>query len=366
MCGGYDVTLTWVNDTDSDRQRPTAIKRQAMSIPPTVASHVMDTDSIDAALARLETYEPNLLSATMVTGPFGVFSVSPPRSGGDTTQVLPAESLVATNSAKEEQHIQVLQPGSNLWLTVSRNCDRQPITPVGEKTRAAMGRYSGNEVCKSFPMLTKTSHAGSFSLLCTLPAVPRPPKQGNPLVQLLLDHYTEHVTKLLQPVARQNNTYKSVHAPVALKAWDALCRLADDASASVAASDVAILFSLLATSAVHLRVAGVASANNIFHDLRHQAYSNLSMAMQDSNSLSLSKSRHHDEAELHHMENIMSASLTLVTLDVSETKQLHRYHLQWLTNVLGHAWRNGSVLDSSLRLDADIRAPPTSCRIATS
>lgn len=309
--------LTWVNDADSDRQRPTAIKRQAMRISPIVASYVMDTASMDAALNGLEIFEADFQSATLLSGPFGVFCVSPAWSDEHTSQVPPIEGLKASNPASDEQNIQVARPGSAAWLTGSRTCDLQPSREEG------IGRNQSDEVCKSFPMLTETLQPGNFGIVCDLPGVPRSLKQGNPLVQLLLDHYTEHVTTLLQPVARPNNTYKSVHAPVALKAWDALCKLADDASASVAASDVAILFSLLATSAVHLRVAGGVSVNNIFHDLRHEAYSNLSLAIQDSTSLSLSRGRGHDEAKLHHMENIMSASLTLVTLDVSETKPIH-------------------------------------------
>ena len=145
------------------------------------------------------------------------------------------------------------------------------------------------------------------------------------MAQLLLRHYIEHIAALLQPVAvaRQNNAYTSIHAPVAVKALDALCRTAEDPHSSVAASRVAVLFSLLATSAVHMRFAKCIDSQDLFHKLRHEAHSNLSIALEDSSKLSLTMDAAREETTLRNLENIMSASLTLITLDVSRRVPLY-------------------------------------------
>lgn len=214
-------------------------------------------------------------------------------------------------------------------LEVSQSSQRHFIThnyAFAEST----GRFSGTETPGSLPIPYRAMQSSDASLSNTISPHVRPPPRGKPLAQLLLRHYTEHIATLLQPVSRPNNTYKSIHAPVALKALDALCSIAGNPHSSVAASRVAVLFSLLATSAVHMRSAKGIASKDLFHQLRHEAYSNLSMALEDAPTWSVSIA---EEVTLHNLENTMSASLTLVTLNVS-------IHCMFLCQAGANHWPN--------------------------
>jgi hypothetical protein len=323
-CKGYDVSLTWVN-ASSAHQPPTAIKRQAMSISPVIYTDIFDSSEIDAAVAWLETCEPDSQSGTTLSGPFGVFPVSfivpdnhvtPIRRNGTT-----AENLDMSSFTAEGQPHGSPKP----TLEVSQTRQHRSIT-YNNALAETTSHSSGMESLTTLPVACKalqTSHA-------SLPNASSPHfhsvARGNPLAQLLLRHYTEHIATLLQPVSRPNNTYKSIHAPVALKALDALCNIAGNPHSSVAASRVAVLFSLLATSAVHMRSANGIGSKDLFHQLRHEAYSNLSMALEDAPTWSVSINSLHEKAILHNLENTMSASLTLVTLDVSSICNSHQQH----------------------------------------
>ncbi|GAB7334343.1 hypothetical protein MBLNU13_g06361t1 [Cladosporium sp. NU13] len=65
-----------------------------------------------------------------------------------------------------------------------------------------------------------------------------------------------------------------------------------------------------------MRSAKGIGSKDLFHQLRREAYSNLSMALEDAPTWSIGVNLLHDESTLHNLENTMSASLTLVTLDV--------------------------------------------------
>lgn len=306
-CKGYGISLTWV-DASSAHLPPTAIKRQAMSIAPVIYSNVLDSSEVDAAVTWLETCEPDSYS-----GPFGIFSVSSHVSNDQVAQVR-RDGTVADN--QELSCLVAQKLPSRPTLEVSQSHQRHSSThnyAFAEST----GRFSGTEAPETLSVSYRALQPSDAGLLNTISPHIRPPPRGNPLAQLLLRHYTEHIATLLQPVSRPNNTYKSIHAPVALKALDALCSITGDPHSSVAASRVAVLFSLLATSAVHMRSAKGIGSKDLFHQLRHEAYSNLSMALEDAPTWNVGVGFLHEEATLHNLENTMSASLTLVTLDVS-------------------------------------------------
>jgi len=320
-CKGYGVSLTWI-DASAAHQLPTAIKRQAMSIALVTYSEVLDSSEVDAAVAWLETRELELHSGTTLLGPFGVFRVSSrvsndqvaeDRSDGTTLEVQDLSSFVAEEQSRGP-------PMPTLEVSQSRQYHFMTHDHALAET---VGRPSDMKPSVTLPVFRRPPQASDVSLPNAIQPHLRPPVRGNPLAQLLLRHYTEHIATLLQPVSRPNNTYKSIHAPVALKALDALCSIAGNPHSSVAASRVAVLFSLLATSAVHMRSAKGIGSKDLFHQLRHEAYSNLSMALEDAPTWSISVNILHDGATLHNLENTMSASLTLVTLDVSSLALFH-------------------------------------------
>jgi hypothetical protein len=309
------VSLTWVN-ASSAHQPPTAIKRQAMSIVPVIYSDILDSSEIDAAVAWLETCETETISGTTLSGPFGIFHASSSCSDDQVAQILrdgtPDEHLDMSSFMAEGQSAGSSRP----TLEVSQGQQRRS-TSDDHVLAGSTGYLYGTEIPATLPVSCRALQTSNASLPISISPHLRPSARGNPLAQLLLHHYIEHIATLLQPVSRPNNTYKSIHAPVALRALDALCSIAGDPHSSVAASRVAVLFSLLATSAVHMRLAKGIGSKDLFHQLRHEAYSNLSMALEDAPTRSVSMNSLHGEATLRNLENIMSASLTLVTLDVS-------------------------------------------------
>lgn len=314
-CKGYGVSLTWV-DASSAHQLPTAIKRQAMSIAPVTYSDILDSSEIDAAVAWLETCEPESHSDTTRFGPFGVFRVSSKVSSNQIAQN--CKDGTTHDSLESSRFVAEEQPRGPSMLTLEVSQIRQRHS-IGDDHGLAemMGHPSHMMAPVALPVFCRALQASNASLPNIISPRLGPSARGNPLAQLLLRHYTEHIATLLQPVSRPNNTYKSIHAPVALKALDALCSIAGNPHSSVAASRVAVLFSLLATSAVHMRSAKGIGSKDLFHQLRHEAYSNLSMALEDAPTWSVGVNFFHEEATLHNLENTMSASLTLVTLDVS-------------------------------------------------
>lgn len=352
-CKGYGVSLTWV-DASSAHQLPTAIKRQAMSIAPVIYSRILAASEVDAAAAWLETCEPESHSGTTLFGPFGVFPLSSNVSNDHVAQVrrhgtTPFEEQRLSHFVAEEQ------PGgpSMPTLDVSQSRPRHSITHYHASAETT-GVFGGMKAPVALPVICRALQASDASFVNAIPPHFRPSARGNPLAQLLLRHYTEHVATLLQPVSRPNNTYKSIHAPVALKALDALCSIAGDPHSSVAASRIAVLFSLLATSAVHMRSAKGIGSKDLFHQLRHEAYSNLSMALEDAPTWSIGVNVLHDEATLHNLENTMSASLTLVTLDVSSLHLPLTGRRRSLTKSLGNARRYGPILGSPQCINADL------------
>lgn len=314
-CKGYGVSLTWVN-ASSAHQAPTAIKRQAMSIAPVICSDILDSSEIDAAVAWLETCETKSISGTMLSGPFGIFHVSSNCSDDQVAQILrddtTDEHLELSSFMSERQPCGSSRP----TLDVSQSRQRHP-TVHNHVSAGATGYLDGTKDPSTLSVSCRALQTSNATLLNAFSPHIHSTARGNPLAQLLLHHYIEHIATLLQPVSRPNNTYKSIHAPVALRALDALCSIAGDPHSSVAASRVAVLFSLLATSAVHMRLAKGIGSKDLFHQLRHEAYSNLSMALEDAPIRSVSINFLLGEATLLNLENIMSASLTLVTLDVS-------------------------------------------------
>lgn len=315
-CKGYGVSLTWVN-ASSAHQPPTAIKRQAMSIAPVIYSDILDSSDIDAAMAWLETCEPESQSGTTLSGPWGVFPVSSRVSNDQSTQIrsdgTTAGHLEMSSFMAEGQSCGSSRP----TLEVLQSHQRRS-TSHDHVLADMTGYLDGTEIPATLPVPCRALQTSNASLPSSISPHLRPSARGNPLAQLLLHHYIEHIATLLQPVSRPNNTYKSIHAPVALRALDALCNIAGDPHSSVAASRVAVLFSLLATSAVHIRSAKGIGSKDLFHQLRHEAYSNLSIALEDAPTWGVGVKFLHEEATLHNLENTMSASLTLVTLDVGK------------------------------------------------
>lgn len=340
VCKGYDVSLTWV-DVTSEWQRPTAIKRQAMSIAPAVYSNVLGARKVDAALARLDTYELEQIAGTTLDGPFGVFSTALAHSDDLITRALQTDAATleaeTCNSPTGELFPEMTALPA-LGPEVSQIVRQKPNVCDDDPAKKTSDQIDRVETPGSSSIQISASQNSDLRLLESVPEVLNSSARINPLAQLLLHHYVEHVAPLLQPVARSDNTYKSVHAPVALKALDALCGIVRDTHSSVAAGRVAVLFALLATSAVHLRSANGIDSRTLFHELRHQAHSNLSLALKDSSSLTLTANARSAEATLDGLENIMSASLTLVTLDVSHVSK-SAYHIVFsLTRPPGHAW----------------------------
>lgn len=281
-CKGYDISLTWVG-ARSASQRPTAIKRQAMGIAPTIYDPVMSIREMDAALTSLDECVPTSETDPMLAGPFGIFRMAPPAGESHPTDALHKDQIARAFDIDGDFQTQ-------------ENLTQDRIASVAH------------------PIIRR-----------------------NPLVKFLLHHYSGHVATMLQPISQPKNAYLSIHAPVATEAWDALCNTVTDTTSSVAASGIAVLFSLLAISAMHLHSVSGVQYGSLVHDFRDQAYSNLSLALSTSILGNPSLTFLADALAMQNLENIMSASLTLVTLDVGSITSFHDKFDFSLITLLGNA-----------------------------
>lgn len=328
VCKGYDVQLTWI-DVESAWQRPSAIKRQAMGIAPNIYARVLHTHEIDSFLEWLEVCDPGSQDGVVLAGPFGVFNPCPPASRERFAEVSKGEFSVSRTAASRVSLGQQCEtPNRFTPLSQQRPLQKSLLRSarcISWTSKAMSDGFDQIRTYGSSSVPRPAMQIRRLGLLDQPPAIPSQLTHVNPLAELLLDHYTSYVATLLQPVARSGNAYKSIHAPIAIQAWDALCHSADDPSASVAASDVAILFSILATSAVHLHSPSDRPSQCLFRAFQQQAHSNLSLALKHSSPQSAALIKPYNDGTLHDLENIMSASLTLITLDVGNASNSSRH-----------------------------------------
>jgi arginine metabolism regulation protein II len=160
-----------------------------------------------------------------------------------------------------------------------------------------------------------------------------------------MDNYINNVAPLLQPMPHPQNIYSSLYVPNALLGSAKLrAGLARGSS-----GQVAIFFSLLATSAFNVRGTNTASSfDEVGRSLRLKAFDWLQMALEELPELDRGKSDVSRSAISQMYESAISAILTLITADVVEgSMSEYRVHLDGVNRIC-HQLRDR---DQSIKLD---------------
>lgn len=142
----------------------------------------------------------------------------------------------------------------------------------------------------------------------------------NSLVGTLIHHYVHIVANLLQPVVHPRNTYTSIYVPSAMTAlsnfsWD---ESPGQGSSRTSPSELALFFSLLASSAFHLRgYRDTSSGDAIARYCRTKAISNLQVSLAGISASDEQPGPGGQVASAANLEAVLSVVMTLVTADVS-------------------------------------------------
>lgn len=140
------------------------------------------------------------------------------------------------------------------------------------------------------------------------------------LVTKLMNHYMQNVTNVLQPVVYRRSTYNSIYVPEALSGYQKFLLNMTFQDSRVLVPKIAIFFSLLSTSAFHLRGTDTTMMfQEIGVDLRIRAQKYLRKAIEilPANETQFAEVTHIDAMQL---EATLSVILTLVTADVRPDK----------------------------------------------
>lgn len=147
----------------------------------------------------------------------------------------------------------------------------------------------------------------------------------------LMENYVRNVATLLQPIPHSQNTYSSLYVPIALLG-SATLRGGPTRGGS---GRVAILFSLLATSAFNLRATNNAGAfDEVARTLRLKAFDWLQMALEELPELDHGTRDVCGSAASQMYESAISAILTLITADIMEgSMSEYQVHLNGVNRI---------------------------------
>lgn len=131
------------------------------------------------------------------------------------------------------------------------------------------------------------------------------PLYRNPQAGMLMHHYANFITNLLQPIQHDGNIYRRVYIPNAIAgSTDLIMGVSNQDSKP---SSIAMFHALLSASAFHLRMNTAGQLKKSYNQMgllhKAKAYQNLQVALADP-----SKSDH---------ESTLNAMLAMITIDVS-------------------------------------------------
>lgn len=302
-CEGYNLLLHWIADErDGHPIRPTSIKRKAMLSPRRSATLFysrldltfilyffflgvstdaslesmawkLDMQQVDEILARVDVEGCHF---DMKTGPFSVFQVS--------NCYRPTKSATTSSSSLVRTATSV----SSLLSAAS---------PLSISDQSAVSDQDELMATLQKPIFPSTIFHNRW-----------------PLAAKLFHHYATNITDLLRPFLHPGNFYGTVYIPRAIIGADSLFSSQESEPRRFPLwSNMSIFYSLLSTAAFHLR--GINSRDNndqchlmenIGRFCRMMAYRHLRTAMTGS------------MKNIEELQNVMSATLSLITIDVSE------------------------------------------------
>jgi arginine metabolism regulation protein II len=137
-----------------------------------------------------------------------------------------------------------------------------------------------------------------------------------------MDNYVNLVAHVLPPVPHPENPYALIYVPKAMVGASNLLFGANYAASEVPSIDVTIFYAILATSAFHLRGTQIKSGGSfdlMARGFRAKSFASLQKALQEPLEVDQDKALLHPSLpSSSHCEAIISAMLTMITMDVME------------------------------------------------
>ncbi|KAJ3541534.1 hypothetical protein NM208_g4561 [Fusarium decemcellulare] len=326
-CQGYNVPLYWV--AGDEEVSASAIKRQAMSL---------TFNDVDKHMQELDGLENEASFESLVSGPFGVFL------GEFRTDLAalnePSPDISAQIAGKEETEAIHEDPDFVMEGNVEEivNASDSPINK-GQPS-SSTDQQQSVELRSKFQALFNQPPSLTFTDL------------GNNscrdhLVSNLMYHYVNNVATILQPILHSRNTYNSIYATKAMTIADSLSWGDIVQSSSISDSKVALLYSLLTSSAFHLRgFRATDEADALARYFLVKAQSHLQLALDALFVPSDHSSTIARATSLSKREAVLSVMLTLVTADIMDGHMSEFWiHLDGTKELVRHL--RGHVLPGS-------------------
>ncbi|KIX03150.1 uncharacterized protein Z518_06701 [Rhinocladiella mackenziei CBS 650.93] len=299
-CEGYDVKLYWI--TDEDTVAPSAIKRHAVSLEGSRAWSFPLGD-IDQQLADIDACgEGRSGELPISTGPFGVFYAREPvLRAHDAATLDNDESTPSTETIVQEYH-----PSESDNYSKDDVLDPDTPTTISSPAKSNWLLQQISSTREASPCVYEL-HSGIFH---------------DPIIDQLMENYVRNVANVLPPLPHPENPYSSIYVPRAMAGASNLILGLNCAASEMPSSNVAIFYALLATSAFHLRGSGmkrVSGFDVVARRFRAKAFASLQKALQEPYEMDERQALYSPSTpSTSHCEAVISAMLTLITMDVME------------------------------------------------
>lgn len=307
--------MYWI--TDNDKVPPSAIKRQAMALESVFCCLTFPSSQCEFQLLTFadKSCQPPLYSddevedviddidqlglfrepsETFSLGPFSVFQ---------SLSYLPS-SQVQDVTMRDERPILENDSALNLGSLSILSMIKVENTPHSANNPQMFG-LNGIDEAGEDEIENQNDAVSPSSLSLHL----RSSIYRDPLAGLLMNNYVLNIADLLQPIVHHQNPYSSIYVPSAMIGSSNLL-FGTGNDLRVPASSTAIFYSLMATSAFHLRGSDESERGGeldlLGREFRVKSFKLLRKAMCDSA----------DSPESNAAQGIMSAMLSLVTADV--------------------------------------------------
>lgn len=257
-------------------------------------------DEIDKQIAQIDSFGGhNRRALPASTGPFGIFqvreSIAEEWNQEYTREEKPSSKIKDPHEsdASSSDSLSLIDSEDTEWLESAWSVDSH-------------GQLE----------LSPARSEASFSAFVLNPRIFQ-----DPIMDQLMENYVRNVVEVLPPLPHPENPYSSIYIPKALAGASNLSSGLGSSESELPSGNVAILNALLATSAFHLRGSSERSGSEfdlIARGFRAKAFAALQQALREPLSVEEGRALSISSQESYsHSEAVISAMLTLITMDVS-------------------------------------------------
>lgn len=338
---------------------PSAIKRQAMGLILGNPHWPTRLDDIDERLHNLDRRDGDLGQETVLSGPFGLFHTQQPRSDDRLFSLSRKEDTEMGAKIGASAGDPTL-PACVLPVDLTEHCVESSARAPDSTVLSLVQSSSPAVVSKGVPRFEDLSEDHDVEYLPSRPELDLDLRgtslaasshlarvaSRDTLINTLLHHYVHNVANVLQPIKHPRNTYSSIYATTAMAVAQRMPRQSLQQDLRVPNSKVALLYSLLTSSAFQLRGHDDDSeADFLARYCRNQAISHLQLAL-DSLSGSQHPSQQGKMVASAKREEVLSVMLTLVTADILDGQMSEFWiHVDGAEQIT--RWLHGRVLPGS-------------------